>query len=163
MPSNHLDLCHLNRQTPKLDSVVCPELARLLVDIRRVEAGWIVDLCKDSETEDPKTAPGKKFDAARIFFGEAFYLSKVTKKDHPITFICKWCKKQVCGARDTGANLRKHQDGSNQVGRDGSGCPKQNLAIQAGAFLPPTVNECKALADAQENQNGHKKLTAYFG
>ncbi|KAI7956438.1 hypothetical protein MJO28_003533 [Puccinia striiformis f. sp. tritici] len=152
MPSNHLDLCHLNRQTPKLDSVVCPD-----------EAGWIVDLCKDSETEDPKTAPGKKFDAARIFFGEAFYLSKVTKKDHPITFICKWCKKQVCGARDTGANLRKHQDGSNQVGRDGSGCPKQNLAIQAGAFLPPTVNECKALADAQENQNGHKKLTAYFG
>ncbi|KAI7964365.1 hypothetical protein MJO29_004792, partial [Puccinia striiformis f. sp. tritici] len=116
------------------------------------EAGWIVDLCKDSETEDPKTAPGKKFDAARIFFGEAFYLSKVTKKDHPITFICKWCKKQVCGARDTGANLRKHQDGSNQVGRDGSGCPKQNLAIQAGAFLPPTEGDEEA--EESEDKSG---------
>ncbi|POW22515.1 hypothetical protein PSHT_01140, partial [Puccinia striiformis] len=46
---NPMDLCHLDRQTPKLDSVVHPD-----------ESGSVVDLCKDSETEDPKTAPDKK-------------------------------------------------------------------------------------------------------
>jgi len=89
--------------------------------------------------------------------------TKKQKEEKPITFICKWCKKQVCGAQDTDANLRKHRAGSNQKGFNGAGCPKRNLAIQAGASLPPTLDESKALASSENDQNGAKKLTTYFG
>ena len=83
------------------------------------------------------------------------------RKKKPITYNCKWCKKQVCGRHNSDANLRKHCDGSNQAGRNGSGCPKQNLAVQAGAKLPPTVNEIKALCE--KDKDGNKKLTSFFG
>ncbi|KAA1099710.1 hypothetical protein PGT21_017720 [Puccinia graminis f. sp. tritici] len=83
------------------------------------------------------------------------------RKKKPITFNCKWCKKQVRGGHNSDANLRKHRDGSNQTGRDGSGCPNRSLAIQAGAKIPPTVNETRA--QAEKKDNGGPKLTAFFG
>lgn len=83
------------------------------------------------------------------------------RKKKPITYNCKWCKKQVRGGHNSDANLRKHRDGSNQTGRDGSGCPNRSLAIQAGAKIPPTVNETRA--QAEKNDNGGPKLTAFFG
>ena len=49
----------------------------------------------------------------------------------------------------------------NQAGRDGSGCPNQNVVIQAGANIPPTVDKKKELLE--QNKNGKKKLTAFFG
>ncbi|PLW44105.1 hypothetical protein PCANC_13782 [Puccinia coronata f. sp. avenae] len=82
-------------------------------------------------------------------------------KKKPITFNCKWCQKKVRGGYNSNANLRKHRDGSNQAGRGGSGCPNQNLAIEAGAKIPPTVDETRALA--AQKDNGNKKLTAFFG
>ncbi|PLW36295.1 hypothetical protein PCASD_15928 [Puccinia coronata f. sp. avenae] len=90
-------------------------------------SGSIIDLRKDSDAENAKINirknpnDKKKYDSILEFFGEPFYPDKALaeeRKKAPITFHCKWCKKTVCGGYNSNANLRKHQDGSNQVGRD---------------------------------------------
>ena len=83
------------------------------------------------------------------------------RKKKPITYNFKWCKKQVCGGHNSDANLRKHRDGSNQAGHDGSGCSNKNLAISAGAKILPSVNKTKALC--KKDKDGNKKLTLFFG
>ncbi|EFP91459.1 uncharacterized protein PGTG_17709 [Puccinia graminis f. sp. tritici CRL 75-36-700-3] len=132
------------------------------------DAGSIIDLREDSEADNSKIPAAKprpeKYDSPLEFFGEPFYPAKTTEeecKKKPITYNCKWCKKQVRGGHNSDANLRKHRDGSNQTGRDGSGCPNRSLAIQAGAKIPPTVNETRA--QAEKKDNGGPKLTAFFG
>ncbi|KAA1091307.1 hypothetical protein PGT21_030989 [Puccinia graminis f. sp. tritici] len=132
------------------------------------DAGSIIDLREDSDADNSKIPAAKprpeKYDSPLEFFGEPFYPAKTTeeeRKKKPITYNCKWCKKQVRGGHNSDANLRKHRDGSNQTGRDGSGCPNRSLAIQAGAKIPPTVNETRA--QAEKNDNGGPKLTAFFG
>ncbi|KAA1102005.1 hypothetical protein PGT21_034941 [Puccinia graminis f. sp. tritici] len=111
-------------------------------------AGSIIDLCEDSEAGNSKILAAKpcpeKYDSPLEFFGEPFYPAKTTeeeRKKKPITYNCKWCKKQVRGGHNSDANLRKYRDGSNQTGCDGSGCPNQSLAIQAGAKIPPTFDK----------------------
>ncbi|KAA1102085.1 hypothetical protein PGT21_035861 [Puccinia graminis f. sp. tritici] len=132
------------------------------------DSGSIIDLREDSEPDNSKIPAAKpcaeKYDSPLEFFGEPFYPDKTTeeeRKKKPITYNCKWCKKRVRGGHNSDANLQKHRDGSNQAGRDGSGCPNRSLAIQAGAKLPPTVNETKA--QAEKNGTGDKKLTSFFG
>ncbi|KAA1087897.1 hypothetical protein PGTUg99_022734 [Puccinia graminis f. sp. tritici] len=132
------------------------------------DSGSIIDLREDSEPDNSKIPAAKpcaeKYDSPLEFFGEPFYPDKTTeeeRKKKPITYNCKWCKKRVRGGHNSDANLQKHRDGSNQAGRDGSGCPNRILAIQAGAKLPPTVNQTKA--QAEKNGTGDKKLTSFFG
>jgi hypothetical protein len=78
--------------------------------------------------------------------------SHTTENGARSRFVAGIIQMQIC---------KNNRDGSNQAGRDGSGCPNRNLAIQAGAKIPPSVNKTKALCEKDKDRN--KKLTLFFG
>lgn len=62
-----------------------------------------------------------------------------------------WCRKEAIQVTNSNprANLKVHRDGHPQVDDGYSVCPGQNRAIAAGAKLPPTISEVKAIARAK--------------
>ncbi|KAA1085986.1 hypothetical protein PGT21_026567 [Puccinia graminis f. sp. tritici] len=88
----------------------------------------IIDLAEDSDEANSKIQPAKSkkpnYDPILEFFSKPFYPENASAeelKKPPITYHCKWCHKKLRGGYNSDANLRKHRDGSNQAGRDGSG------------------------------------------
>lgn len=61
-----------------------------------------------------------------------------------MTLKCKWCHKEVRISGSSKSNPRVHRDGSSQAGKNSSGCPRRNQAINSGAKIPPTQAEIKA-------------------
>ena len=80
------------------------------------------------------------------------------KSNPPITYKCKYCKVQICGAQTSKSNLYCHCDGSKQKECSQVGCGKRHLAIEQGAKLPPTVQELRAGGE----ESNSTKITEFF-
>lgn len=76
-----------------------------------------------------------------------------------LNHIRLWCgKEDICvSSSNPQGNLKVHQDGIPQVENGSSACPEQNWAIAAGANLPSTVADIKAIG----KKKTHSSLTSF--